>query len=290
MWFVVDICGIVCIIIAYALLGCSNIAVFAFGNWPWGNIGSYLCPFAYSTLFVMSIWSHLACMLTDPGAIPLASNSSQAASTSADGAEEGTRWCNKCKSNKPLKAHHCSVCRRCILKMDHHCPWVNNCVGARNQKHFVLFLFYVQLQCWFAAGILGSRFLELAAEQNPRQRPQVFLPSSQTVLPGLHSSNEGGAMSTSNPTMLIAAEPSKVILGCVGILFVALLFGLFTAMMLCDQLSNIHSNQSSIDALQGREAKARPFKESLQEVMGRGPSLKWLLPTPVRRLQLKGDS
>jgi palmitoyltransferase len=34
------------------------------------------------------------------------------------------RWCSRCQAPKPPRAHHCSVCRRCVLKMDHHCPWV----------------------------------------------------------------------------------------------------------------------------------------------------------------------
>jgi len=51
--------------------------------------------------------------------------------------------CLKCKSFKPLRAHHCSICNACVLRMDHHCPWISNCVGHNNHRYFLLLLFYV---------------------------------------------------------------------------------------------------------------------------------------------------
>ena len=54
------------------------------------------------------------------------------------------KWkiCKYCKEVKPLRTHHCSLCGICVIKMDHHCPWINNCIGQDNQRYFLLFLFH----------------------------------------------------------------------------------------------------------------------------------------------------
>jgi len=59
--------------------------------------------------------------------------------------------CRHCGRQKPERSHHCSVCRRCVLKMDHHCPWINNCVGFGNYRHFCLFMLFLAMSCIFAA-------------------------------------------------------------------------------------------------------------------------------------------
>lgn len=66
------------------------------------------------------------------------------------------RYCKKCQFKKPDRAHHCSTCKRCVLKMDHHCPWLATCVGLHNYKAFLLFLVYTCAFCWLCFAVTGT--------------------------------------------------------------------------------------------------------------------------------------
>ncbi|XP_050314522.1 palmitoyltransferase ZDHHC16B isoform X2 [Anthonomus grandis grandis] len=62
---------------------------------------------------------------------------------------EAVSICKKCIAPKPPRTHHCSVCNRCILKMDHHCPWINNCVGFYNHRYFYMYMIYTVVGVFF---------------------------------------------------------------------------------------------------------------------------------------------
>lgn len=62
------------------------------------------------------------------------------------------RMCGICNAPKPPRAHHCSACQRCFLKMDHHCVWLDNCVGYGNYKFFFCLLFWATFMCGFIFG------------------------------------------------------------------------------------------------------------------------------------------
>ncbi|KAI8375817.1 DHHC palmitoyltransferase-domain-containing protein [Blakeslea trispora] len=80
----------------------------------------------------------------------------------------GPRFCKKCNAYKPPRAHHCRQCGQCVLRMDHHCPWIANCVGFGNYSYFVRFVFSVMLCCSYGFCLLFWRLQHIfEARSNP---------------------------------------------------------------------------------------------------------------------------
>ncbi|XP_077992839.1 palmitoyltransferase ZDHHC16-like [Glandiceps talaboti] len=68
--------------------------------------------------------------------------------------------CKKCGLPKPPRTHHCRICKRCTLKMDHHCPWLNNCIGHYNHRYFVQFCVFTSLGTTYLAIAVWPLFYE----------------------------------------------------------------------------------------------------------------------------------
>ncbi|OLQ01730.1 Ankyrin-3 [Symbiodinium microadriaticum] len=48
--------------------------------------------------------------------------------------------CIICRAVRTFRSHHCKEQGRCVERMDHHCPWIDNSVGLGNQRSFFLFI------------------------------------------------------------------------------------------------------------------------------------------------------
>lgn len=48
----------------------------------------------------------------------------------------GHLYCNMCQRHVHETSKHCASCLKCVENFDHHCIWLNSCVGARTYKYF----------------------------------------------------------------------------------------------------------------------------------------------------------
>ncbi|XP_045144491.1 palmitoyltransferase ZDHHC12 isoform X2 [Echinops telfairi] len=83
----------------------------------WEEQGEPLLPLTFLLLVLGSLLLYLAVSLMDPGYVDMQPQPQQ-----------------------PLRTRHCQECRRCVRRYDHHCPWMENCVGERNHPLFVAYL------------------------------------------------------------------------------------------------------------------------------------------------------
>ncbi|CAE7940939.1 Zdhhc3 [Symbiodinium necroappetens] len=151
------------VVVRYVLYAWFSTSRPRFSLVPLTDLGSALLVM-YQLLLGLSWFSHFRAVTTDPGTIPVSAAPPDFANP---------RVCKLCQGRwKPPRAHHCKTCKRCIFRMDHHCPWINNCVGLSNQKLFILFLVYTCASAVFTLVLLaGSAFYWLWSQKNWSDAP-----------------------------------------------------------------------------------------------------------------------
>ncbi|XP_077160504.1 palmitoyltransferase ZDHHC3 isoform X1 [Paroedura picta] len=248
MWFIRDGCGIACAVITWFLVFYADFVVLFVMLIPSRDyIYSAINGVVFHTLAFLALASHLRAMLTDPGAVPKGNATKEFIESLQLKPGQVVYKCPKCCSIKPDRAHHCSVCKRCIRKMDHHCPWVNNCVGENNQKYFVLFTMYIALISLHALIMVGFHFLYCFEEDWTK------------------------CSSFSPPTTVIL-----LILLC----FEALLFLIFTSVMFGTQVHSICTDETGIERLKKQEPTWERVVgwEGMKLAFGGEFSLRWCSP------------
>ncbi|CAI6332203.1 unnamed protein product [Periconia digitata] len=71
--------------------------------------------------------------------------------------------CQTCRFLKPARSKHCSICKTCVARCDHHCVWVNNCLGRGNYRWFLALLLSTSIMLAYGAYLA---YITLAPQVN----------------------------------------------------------------------------------------------------------------------------
>mmetsp|Transcript_7749 Transcript_7749/g.21758 ORF Transcript_7749/g.21758 Transcript_7749/m.21758 type:complete len:321 (-) Transcript_7749:179-1141(-) len=241
MWLIFDCFGITLGVLTWVFVAFADWVVVqyvltpSFGTsqpriaWLPYTDGGALIFLVYQGLILLSWSSHVAAMLTNPGTIR---------PKTAPAAFEGAKVCKICHDRwKPPRAHHCKTCKVCIFQMDHHCPWINNCVGLENQKLFILFLVYTATASAVTLLLLASS----AASWVWARRSSARVPP---------------------PTTAALVCCALVALECVAAI-------LFVSGFLWEQMDSIRYNSTLVETYKRVHGKRLTFMENFRSVFGR---------------------
>jgi palmitoyltransferase len=126
------------------------------------------------------------------------------------------------------------------LERDHHCPWVNNCIGLFNKKYFILYNFYAILSVVYSFIIFG--YYVLYKHLNYIYDDYIY------------------------------------IICAIVFIIIEIIYASFAWVLLVEQYTNIKQDCNLIDYNSGILLERSTFKQQLLIIFGNKVSLKWILP------------
>ncbi|XP_046391753.1 palmitoyltransferase ZDHHC6 [Ischnura elegans] len=195
----------------------SFMAVHCCSMWwpPSASLGGSLNVGCFLIFSALTIYNFLSSIYEGPGFLPVGWKPKDEEDA------EFLQYCGVCEGYKAPRAHHCRKCGRCVLKMDHHCPWINNCVGHRNHAHFAAFLLFATCGCFHAAIIFSCSLI------------RAF--------------NRDWYLYYGNPEEPIVSMTAYTLVFCLFCLGLSIGVAVVVGMLFCFQLRSIWRNQTGIE-------------------------------------------
>ena len=72
--------------------------------------------------------------------------------------------CPDCEVIRTPRSRHCGICDQCVERYDHHCPWLNTCVGVGNHRPFIFFIFFLMVTLGHVLGMTTYSWINIDSD------------------------------------------------------------------------------------------------------------------------------
>ncbi|XP_077900026.1 palmitoyltransferase ZDHHC19-like isoform X1 [Ictidomys tridecemlineatus] len=161
--------GILLLSIKENKITCRGRALAQDGEWAYPVVSGLLC--------LLSLYSLIGMNFSDPGILHRGAFEQYPETiynARVNGRLYHMPWCPTCCFHRPPRTFHCKRCNICVEEFDHHCRWVNNCVGHRNIRLYLLLLMSL---CLYLGTVLATCVVFIIHRRN-----MAFLDKIMTIL------------------------------------------------------------------------------------------------------------